>query len=127
MPALDKSFPALHLLTPPYRIYIAQYPIDQKIPDSVWSGGDREFLSVTRAPGEITVVFSIVSGGNGGSGAGGQDEVVQKDAVALKVLAQMGLPKPREIDGSYGVLRVKGPLDLSEYSSKRPARSDIGP
>ena len=118
MAPLDKSHPSLHLLIPPTRIYLAQYPASHTIPPTVFTPNStsdsdtdeaEEFLSVTRSKGETTVLYSIpLPAGAGDELDGGAVEGRRKER-----LARLGLGEPGEADGHYAAIKVQGPLDLS--------------
>lgn len=97
IPIMDKSDPSLHLMVTSFLVYIAQYAAGQEIPPTVFHS-DMPFLSVTRSPGETTLLFCTT--GN--------------DQTPATALASLNLPQPGNQDGPYAALRVRGPLDLSE-------------
>lgn len=102
---IDKSDPSLHLVVPPFVVHIAQYPPGTAIPPSLLKA-DIPFLSITRSPGEITILY-------------GADT---SDDAGTEWLASSGLPEPIAKDGPYAVLRVRGPLVLCMSSLLKSCR-----
>ena len=138
---LLRADPSLHLLTPPFLVYLAQYPSDYRLPSTLFSGtgtspvsapvaaqvsdsgsnGDAggvrkapDFLSVARTEGEITVLYSVSLGAE--TKAGGKESDEELEVRRRKTLGVLGLDEPRESDGPYAAIRVQGPLNLSKFT-----------
>jgi hypothetical protein len=106
-PPPDKSSSALHLLVQPYLLYTLQYSATTPVPPSLFSE-KHPFLSVTRSPGEVTVVL--------GTSDTEDDSVVAGPRAADRVESWdgLGMGAPAESAGPWRAFRVRGPLDLSE-------------
>lgn len=96
---VDKSQSSLHLLVQSYTVNLAQYPAKTTISPDVFQV-DLPFLTVTRTSEETTLLYGVKNDG--------------KEPNMDEILASLGLPEPMNQDGPYAVLRVRGPLDLSE-------------
>lgn len=150
MSDLPKSSPSLHLLTPPFLVFLAQYPSDYRLPSTLFSGTGTssastaaaahasapdstsdtgiskvpDFLGVARTEGEITVLYSISLDTEIDSEGKESDE--ELEVRRRKTLGALGLDEPRESDGPYAAIRVQGPLNLSK-STHCPALRHVEP
>jgi hypothetical protein len=108
---INLSESSLHLIVPPFIVYLAQYPSGFPIPSSLFQA-DLPFLSFTRTPMETTVLVGVSDDISPASPREGRGQLELST-----LFLDLGLPAPKCQDGPYAVLRVKGPLDLSTRRS----------
>jgi len=81
---LDKTHAALAVLPQPTPYHLHQYPASAPLPS--WTGSSSDFLSITRTPYELSIVYA--------------GESRQEDNAV-------------EYEGPWRALRVAGPMELT--------------
>jgi hypothetical protein len=119
---MDKSPPSLHLLVQRHLLHTLQYPPDTPLPPSLFSDERYSFVSVTRSPGEVTVVVGVseefherqVETKLEKDGEGCTMQVarnIKQGEGELWDLPRLG--RASRSAGPWRAFRVRGPLDLS--------------
>ncbi|ORY29126.1 hypothetical protein BCR39DRAFT_532718 [Naematelia encephala] len=110
MSLLDKSNPALHLYLLPDPFQVLKYPPTTRIPQSIISNPDYTFLSLTRTPVELSIVYSSSSSSSPSPSSASSPSPTSKE-LDHSLIEELG--KPEETGPEWRCIRVQGPMEHS--------------
>jgi len=95
---IDKSDPAFHLTLDPNPFYLFQYDADVPVPASLFTSPKYTAMSVSRTPGELTIVLALASSLDG-----------EKQISGVEAMGEA-----KESHGPWTCFQVAGPIPLGK-------------